>query len=92
MMMMPMMMMMMPMMPEVERREIYCLPDNPPQPQKQTNKQNKTKQNKTKQNKIFFMKLKEYKRLLFNKNISQTRCPDLQKTTKRFPTVRIGHR
>jgi hypothetical protein len=41
---------------------------------------------------IFLMKRKEHKRLLFNKNISQTQCLDLQKTTERLPTARIGRR
>jgi hypothetical protein len=75
----------------VERREIYCLLTN-------KTKQNKTKQNKTKQNKTnqpkkhFFMKGKEHKRLLFNKNISQIQCLDLQKTMEGLPTARIGRR
>ena len=94
MMMMTMMMTLM-MMPvddtNVERREIYCLLTN-------KTKQNKTKQNKTKQNKTnqpkkhFFMKGKEHKRLLFNKNISQIQCLDLQKTMEGLPTARIGRR
>jgi hypothetical protein len=43
--MMMMMMMMMTMMQEVERREIYCLPANPP-PKTKQNTKNKTKPNK----------------------------------------------
>jgi hypothetical protein len=106
MMMMTMMMMHM-MMPvddtNVERREIYCLLTNKTKQNKtkqNKTKQNKTKQNKTKQNKtkptnqknIFFMKGKEHKRLLFNKNISQIQCLDLQKTMEGLPTARIGRR
>jgi hypothetical protein len=30
--------------------------------------------------------------LLRCKNISQLRCPDLQKTKERFPTAKIGRR